>query len=84
VYLVNRASPQNQLASSAAVLEDLGLKWDGACRPRNVPKSFKEFIMGIDADLSPEEAQLEYDRYLAQHFGSELRASFERNKHKEP
>jgi hypothetical protein len=32
--------------------------------------------------MSPEEAQVAYDAYLAKHFGSELRAAFERNKDK--
>ena len=49
-----------------------------ACRP----KTFKAWLLTQETDYSPEEAQVAYDAYLAQHFGSELRASFERQRHK--
>jgi hypothetical protein len=45
------------------------------------PKSFKTWFIEQD-DMSPEEAQVAYDAYLAKHFGSELRAAFERCKDK--
>ena len=45
--------------------------------------TFKEFIVKLPDDPSPEEAQARYKRYIIDFHGSELEAEFEEKKHNE-
>ena len=45
-----------------------------ACR---APLTYKEFMFKLPDDITPEEAQKEYQRYLAEYWGSEIRAEFQ-------
>lgn len=56
-------------------------------RPRHndkeKPYSFKEFMLEIDDDPSPEVAQARYQEYLAHWYGDQLKAEFEQHKTEE-
>lgn len=39
--------------------------------------TYKEFMMRLSDDITPEAAQAEYQKYLAQYWGSETRAEFQ-------
>ena len=41
------------------------------------PLTYKEFMFKLPDDITPEEAQKEYQRYLAEYWGSEIRAEFQ-------
>lgn len=47
---------------------------------RQTPMTFREFMAGLRNDASPEYAKSEYDRYLAEFYGNETKAEFERKK----
>ena len=44
------------------------------------PLTYKEFMFKLPDDITPEEAQKEYQRYLAEYWGSEIRAEFQAKK----
>ena len=72
---VMRAS--NVLSSLHAALLTLP-----GCRSHNSPAcreplTYKEFMFKLPDDITPEEAQKEYQRYLAEYWGSEIRAEFQ-------
>ena len=60
-----------------------------ACKPLQhhacgrEPLAYKEFMLRLADDVTPEDAQREYRRYLAEYWGSQTRAEFQA-KHKEP
>jgi hypothetical protein len=46
-----------------------------------VPKTFKQFLLDeVPENVTPQEAQVLYEQYLTDHFGSQLRAKFEQEK----
>lgn len=50
---------------------------------RKEPKSFKAFLLGLDDSVTPEQAQQQYQQYLAEFYGSQIRAEFESRKNEE-
>lgn len=44
------------------------------------PMTFREFMEGLPNSATPEYAKAEYDRYMADYYGDELKAEFERKK----
>ena len=44
---------------------------------REGPRPYKDFIKTLHDDVTPDEAQQEYQVYLAEFWGSEVRADFE-------
>ena len=47
-----------------------------SCRPVG-PKAFKQFLLDLPDEVTPQEAQQRYDEYLADYWGSEVRAAWE-------
>ena len=47
---------------------------------RREPLTYKEFMFKLPDDITPDEAQKEYQRYLAEYWGSEIRAEFQAKK----
>ena len=45
--------------------------------------SYKEFMMRLSDDVTPEDAQAEYQKYLAQYWGSVTRAEFQQKQNQE-
>lgn len=43
--------------------------------------TFREFMEGLPNSATPEFAKAEYDRYMAEYYGDEMKADFERKKH---
>ena len=50
---------------------------------RDGPESYKEFILNLPNDVTPEEAHQRYQDYLAEWHGSAVKAEFERFKEQE-
>lgn len=47
---------------------------------RDGPESYKEFILNLPNDVTPEEAHRRYQDYLAEWHGSSVKAEFEQLK----
>ncbi len=45
--------------------------------PHREPLSYKEFILQLPDEVTPEDAQREFQAYLAEYWGSQVRAEFE-------
>ena len=50
---------------------------------RQGPRSYKDFCRTLPDDVTPEEAQKEYQQYLSEYWGSEVKADFESKKNEE-
>lgn len=44
---------------------------------RREPLSYKEFILQLPDEITPEDAQRDFQAYLADYWGSQIRAEFE-------
>lgn len=45
--------------------------------------SYKDFMLRLSDDVTPEGAQAEYQKYLAQYWGSETRAEFQQKQNQD-
>ncbi len=54
-----------------------GVTLAATAAPHREPLSYKEFILQLPDEVTPEDAQCEFQAYLAEYWGSQVRAEFE-------
>lgn len=50
---------------------------------RDGPRPYKDFCRTLPDDVTPEQAQKEYQQYLSEYWGSAVRADFESKKNED-
>ena len=75
------AIPTCSLPSSAAIAMQTG--FPNVVCDCSGPMSYKDFMLRLSDDVTPEGAQAEYQKYLAQYWGSETRAEFQQKQNQD-